>query len=519
MRRTLAVLAVLLADGCSDDATPTADMLVQRDISRADTVDARGGDTARPLETSSDAVHSDVGSPDALTCFELSLDPNLPLAIDGTFSASSAMWRRPHDDPPICPATALTPAGKADVPFVVYAFCNGDSEPHTFDFEMLSQVGPKGEPALDDPYLFLYSGQGIPADPKQCLAVNDDIPNALTTKDSEITSVKVPPGGTAAVSTRIRPLRRGRFELDRISVRIAGPLGLGARQRDVPLATVLRVHPAFRSAQEAELRIRRARILEVGMRSARGLGGGTDFEQLREYGPDDEFRRIDWTATARVGKPIVRTYRAERNQRVLVLLDNGRVMAGRVGGVPRVEHAMDAAMMLTAVATRLGDRCGLVAFDREVRAVVPPARHTDQLGRVTEAMYALEPVLSESDYSGAFAEVVARFRRRAMLVVLSDLLEQAVSDSLMPALPLITRTHLVVVAGVRDPAVGAWAADPVHGDEEAFRRVAAISATANRRRTAARLRSLGALVVDAEPGDLAVELADTYLRVKSTGRL
>ena len=220
-----------------------------------------------------------------------------------------------------------------------------------------------------------------------------------------------------------------------------------------------------------------------------------------------------------MGKPIVRTYRAERNQRVLVLLDNGRVMAGRVGGVPRVEHAMDAAMMLTAVATRLGDRCGLVAFDREVRAVVPPARHTDQLGRVTEAMYALEPVLSESDYSGAFAEVVARFRRRAMLVVLSDLLEQAVSDSLMPALPLITRTHLVVVAGVRDPAVGAWATDPVHDDEEAFRRVAAISATANRRRTAARLRSLGALVVDAEPGDLAVELADTYLRVKSTGRL
>jgi uncharacterized protein (DUF58 family) len=331
--------------------------------------------------------------------------------------------------------------------------------------------------------------------------------------------VKVPPGGTAAVSTTIRPLRRGRFELDRIAVRIAGPLGLGARQRDVPLATVLRVHPPFRSAQEAELRIRRARVLEVGMRSARGLGGGTDFEQLREYGPDDEFRRIDWTATARVGKPIVRTYRAERNQRVLVLLDNGRVMAGRVRGVPRVEHAMDAAMMLTAVATRLGDRCGLVAFDREVRTVVPPARHTDQLARVTEAMYALEPVLSESDYSGAFAEVVARFRRRAMLVVLSDLLEQAVSDSLIPALPLITRTHLVVVAGVRDPAVEAWAGDPVQDDEEAFRRVAAITATGNRRRTAARLRSLGALVVDAEPGELAIELADTYLRVKGTGRL
>ncbi len=117
-----------------------------------------------------------------------------------------------------------------------------------------------------------------------------------------------------------------------MTLRIEGRLGLGARQREVPLDTVLRVHPPFRSAAEAELRIRQARILEVGMRSARGLGGGTEFEQLREYGPDDEFRRIDWTATARTGKPIVRTYRAERNQRVLVLLDNGRVMAGRVGG-------------------------------------------------------------------------------------------------------------------------------------------------------------------------------------------
>ncbi|MFV0316617.1 MAG: DUF58 domain-containing protein [Microthrixaceae bacterium] len=331
--------------------------------------------------------------------------------------------------------------------------------------------------------------------------------------------VKVAPHRTVSVTTHIEPTRRGHFVMDRMALRITGPLGLGARQRVVPIRTELRVHPPFRSAKEAELRIRRARILDVGMRSARGLGGGTDFEQLREYGPDDEFRRIDWTATARVGKPIVRTYRAERNQRVLVLLDNGRVMAGRVGGVPRAEHAIDAAMMLTAVATRLGDRAGLVAFDRSVRTTVPPARHTDQLARVTEAMYALEPVLSESDYTAAFSEVVARFKRRAMLVVLSDLLEQAVTDSLLPALPLITRTHLVVLAGVSDPAVVSWARSEVHDDDELFRRVAATRALETRRRTAARLRALGVIVIDAEPGRLAVDLADAYLKVKSTGRL
>jgi uncharacterized protein (DUF58 family) len=355
------------------------------------------------------------------------------------------------------------------------------------------------------------------------IAVADDLAPSLRARVRRF-SVRLPPGGTATVSTTIRPLRRGRFPVDHLTVRIEGRLGLGARQRRVPLSTTLRVHPPFRSKEEAELKIRRARILEVGMRSARGLGGGTEFEQLREYGPDDEFRRIDWNATARSGRTIVRTYRAERNQSVLVLLDNGRTMAGRVAGVPRVEHAMDAAMMLTTVATRLGDRCGLVAFDRVVRDVVAPARRVDQLSRVTEAMYALEPELSESDYSSAFAQVVARFRRRSMLVLLTDLVDHAVEESLLPALPLITRTHLVVLGAVRDPQVEAWAAgdasdDSITAEAAAYRRAAAVQALADRRRTAVRLRSLGVTVVDAAPGRLAPELADAYLLAKTTGRL
>ncbi len=354
------------------------------------------------------------------------------------------------------------------------------------------------------------------------LSVADDLAPSLRARARRF-AVVVPPGGTAKVSTTIRPMRRGRFELDRLTVRVVGRLGLGARQRAVPLSTTLRVHPPFRSRDEAELKIRQARILEVGIRSARGLGGGTEFEQLREYGPDDEFRRIDWTATARAGRTIVRTYRSERNQNVLLLLDNGRTMAGRVDGVPRVEHAMDAAMMLTTVATRLGDRCGLVAFDRSVRSVVAPARHSDQVARVTEAMFALEPELSESDYSSVFAEVVARFRRRSMLVLLTDLVDSAVEASLLPALTLISRTHLVVVASVRDPQVEAWAAgeqlDDIDPDEAAYRQVAAVEAIALRRRTVARLRGRGVTVVDAAPGRLSSELADAYLLVKRNGRL
>ncbi|HKQ01653.1 MAG TPA: DUF58 domain-containing protein, partial [Actinomycetes bacterium] len=274
--------------------------------------------------------------------------------------------------------------------------------------------------------------------------------------------VVVPARGRVTAATTIRPARRGRFVLGEVVVRIEGPLGLVARQGRRRLPGMLRVYPPFDSRDEAELRVNKARILEVGLRSAQGRGGGTEFDTLREYGVDDEFRRIDWAATARLGKPIVRTYRAERNQTVLLLLDSGRTMAGRVADVPRLDHAIDAVMMLTSLATRLGDRAGLVAFDREVRAVVGPGHARDQLSRVTEAMYQLEPLLVESDYRGAFAETLARFRRRAMLVVLTELAEQAVSETLLPALPLIARDHLVVVASVADPEVRGWAlATPV----------------------------------------------------------
>ena len=329
----------------------------------------------------------------------------------------------------------------------------------------------------------------------------------------------VPAGARLSGSALLRPTRRGRFEIVDLVVRVDGPLGLGARQRTLRQPQVLRVHPVFASRDQAELRINRARILEVGLRSARGRGGGTEFDQLREYGIDDEIRRIDWAATARTGKAMVRTYRAERNQMVLLLLDNGRVMAGRVADVPRVEHAMDALMCLTTVATRLGDRCGLVVFDREVRSVLPPRAGREQLGRVAEAIHALDPVLAESDYRGAFAGVMARFRRRSLIVLFTDLVEQSVGESLLPALPLLVRHHVVLIVAVRDPDVVGWArASPADADE-AYRAAAATAALGDRDRTVARLRGLGAVLIDEPPGQVAAKLADVYLDLKARGSL
>jgi uncharacterized protein (DUF58 family) len=332
-------------------------------------------------------------------------------------------------------------------------------------------------------------------------------------------ALTLPPEGTATVRVPIRPARRGRFTPTAFTLRVAGPLGLAAKQSTRALPSVLRVHPPFRSKDEAELRINKARLLEVGLRSAQGRGGGTEFEQLREYGPDDEFRRVDWSATARAGKAIVRTYRAERNQTVLVMLDAGRLMAARVDDVPRLEHAMDATLMLTTVATRLGDKCGLLVFDAEVRRIINPSKTRAQVGAVTEALFDLEAQLVETDYRAAFASAITRFRRRALLVLLTELVEQAAEESLVPALPLITRSHVVVIGAVRDPEVERWAAETGDDPEVVYRRAAALAALAERGRVAARLRALGATVVDAAPGQLSGDLADTYLRLKAIGRL
>ena len=331
--------------------------------------------------------------------------------------------------------------------------------------------------------------------------------------------VALPGRANATVSTEIIPARRGDFAIEDLVVRVEGPLGLGARQRTRKLPSLLRVLPPFRSRDEADLRINQARVLEVGLRSSRGLGTGTEFDQLREYVPGDEFRKVDWAATARTGKPIVRTFRAEQNQRVVCLLDNGRVMAGRVADVPRVEHAMDAVLTLARVATGLGDKFGLVTFDRTVHTVVAPNAGKAQLGRVTRALYDLQPVLAESNYRQAFATTVARFRRRAMLVVLTDLVVQAVDESLLPALPLIARTHLVLVGAVRDPEVEAWARAEGNDKDVSHRRAAAIASLNERDQAIARLEGLGATVIDAAPGELAKDLADAYMSFKARGKL
>ncbi len=316
---------------------------------------------------------------------------------------------------------------------------------------------------------------------------------------------------------RIEPVRRGRFPFAAVTVRTTGPLRLMYRQLARNQVDSLAVLPAHPSADDL---VSRHRVpLESGSRSVRARGSGTDFDQLREYQPGDDIRKLDWAATARSSKAIVRDHRAERNQHLVVLLDNGRAMAGTVGESPRVEHAMDAVMGLTRVATHVGDNVGLVTFDTQVRTTVAASNSKAQFHRVTEAMYLLEPQFDESSYRVAFDTAASRFRRRSLFVVFTDVAGAVIADELVPAVANLARTHLVMVAAVRDPDAAARAHERPAEGNGAYRSAAAVAALDGRERAIALLERSGAIVVDSRPGDLAVDVVDRYLELKAQGRL
>lgn len=327
----------------------------------------------------------------------------------------------------------------------------------------------------------------------------------------------VPAGERRRLTTLLHPTRRGDRRTERVTVRSFGPLGLAARQgnHDVPWA--VRVLPPFTSRKHLPSRLARLRELD-GRTSVLTRGEGTEFDSLRPYVPGDDTRSIDWRATARQSAVAIRTWRPERDRHILVVLDTGRTSAGRVGDVPRLDAAMDATLLLTALATRAGDRIDLLAYDRRTRTQVRGRSANDVLPAMVNALSTLEPELVETDARGLAATVLKSAPRRSLIVLLTSLETAPVEEGLLPVLPQLTQRHTVIVASVADPHTKAMST--ARGSVDAVYEAAAGSqAQSQRRRTSEKLQRYGVTVVDAVPDALAPALADAYLTLKAAGRL
>ncbi|MFE1129464.1 DUF58 domain-containing protein [Streptomyces albidoflavus] len=329
--------------------------------------------------------------------------------------------------------------------------------------------------------------------------------------------VDVPAGGTRELHTQLRPTRRGEAVAHSVTVRSYGPLGLVSRQATHRVPGSLRVLPPFHSRRLLAAKTARLRELD-GRTSALGRGEGTEFDSLRRYVPGDDTRSIDWRATARRSEVAVRTWRPERDRRVLIVLDTGRTSAGRVGDAPRLDAAMDAALLLAALASRAGDRVDLLAFDRELRAQVRGRAAPQLLPALVDSLASLEPQLVETDARGLAAEILRSTPRRALVVLLTTLDTTPVEEGLLPVLDRLTDRHTLLVASVADPRLAEMAA--ARGTvEKVYQAAAGHKAQAERDRTAGLLRRRGVTVVDAPPADLASALADAYLSAKAAGKL
>lgn len=333
--------------------------------------------------------------------------------------------------------------------------------------------------------------------------------------------VPVPAGGHVEIGYRARPLERGDHPFGAIETRLHSPLGLWRARRRIGAPTPVRVYPNFAAIQRYTLLATDHRLAAIGILNRRRRGEGLDFQQLREYRQGDSLRQIDWKATARTAKLISREYQDERNQQIVFLLDCGRRMAAKDGPLAHFDHCLDAALLLAWVGLRQGDAVGLLTMGTDAVGGTrwfAPRRAASTVNLLLETTYDLQPTLATADYHAAAVALMMRLRKRALVVLLTNLRDED-DAGLMSALGLLRSRHLVLVASLREAVLDATLAQPVRGMDDALVHAETAAYLAERERTLGRMGRAGALVLDVPPERLAVTLVNRYLDVKRSGRL
>ncbi|KTR94375.1 lipoprotein [Microbacterium testaceum] len=325
----------------------------------------------------------------------------------------------------------------------------------------------------------------------------------------------VPPGERRGVPLPLLPRRRGEIRSDFVVIRAAGPLGLAGRQAVVDAPGRIRVLPPFTSRRHLPSRLARLRELD-GNTSLMVRGQGTEFDSLREYVRGDDVRSIDWRATARAGTTMLRTWRPERDRHVVIVIDTGRTAAARVGDGARLDAAMEATLLLSALATRAGDHVHLVMFDRVTRARVTKVDGSQLLPALVDAMAPIEPQLIDTDWDAAFAQVRRLTVHPALVVLLTAHDDPEAARGFLAALPAVAaRSRLLVATATDGPGD-----EPERTDAASVYAAAAIERA---RHDADRVRAAvvrgGGDAVSASADDLPPLVADRYLALKAAGRL
>ena len=312
---------------------------------------------------------------------------------------------------------------------------------------------------------------------------------------------------------------RGEVDIGGAGVRVLAGIGLWVLQYRLDWPVKLRVYPLIEELVRGDLFAHRRRLWGVGQHQSRKFGRGTEFDSLREYTPDDEFRTVNWKATARAGRPIINQYQVEQSRDLMLLIDCGRLMHTEIEGRPRLDRYLDAAVHLAYLALSQKDRVGLIAFDSEVRRFIAPSRSARQLDNLIDAVFDLKPRFIESDYARAVTTLKARSPKRGLVVLFTDLVDSVSSRRAVANLSRLARTHLPVIVILDDPAVPELAVAPVAVAADAYVKGAAEQFISEKRRTLTHLRTHGCIIVNTAAQSLNASLVNEYLSVKARNLL
>lgn len=351
------------------------------------------------------------------------------------------------------------------------------------------------------------------------LMVKDEYPPQMKLSGLREAQMRVEAQSSAALVYGLTPPKRGLFEFGSIAVRYLSRFGLAWRDTRVGEPQAVKVYPNMRRAREAELIALGARSLVSSHRKTSWRGEGREFESMRDYVRGDELRHISWTATARRGKLVTRQYQVERDQTILIAIDAGRLMTARIERETKLDSAVHATLALMSAAARGGDNSGLVVFGRRIKSFLPPRRGREHMEAALEALYAVEPEMIEPSYARAFEFIAANSKRRSLVVVLTDLVDEEGSRDLLTSLRLLRPRHLPLVVTIGDRDLKALVREPPENERELFTQSVAEEIMHLREAALRLVESQGGLALDVTAAALAPALLEKYLQVKERGLL
>lgn len=349
------------------------------------------------------------------------------------------------------------------------------------------------------------------------LKVKDEYPPGMELLDPREAEFQLRAHSSAEFSYRLLPPKRGRYGFGRTAVRYLSRLGLVWCQAEIGEPEYVKVYPSIRRAREIELKALGAQSFIAVQRKAVKRGEGREFESLRDYVRGDELRHISWTATARRSKLTTRQYQIERDQVVMIAIDAGRLMTGRIEGETKFDTAIHATLALMSASARAGDNAGIVVFGRRVRKYLPPKRGPQHIDAVLETLHDIEPELVEPSYARAFQFIASNLKKRAFVVVLTDVVDKESSRELITALKLLRPRHLPLVATIGDRDLNAMVSSRPEDIREVFRQSAAEEVIYQRESALRLVETLGGLALDVTTQTLGPRLIESYLRVKERG--